>query len=215
MSLQVSASSGGNFPITPEGVYIGRCFKIIDLGTQWVEWSGQKKEQKKVLITWELLTPEDVRMDDGKPWAATKQYTASLDERGHLRPDLEAWRGKKFTDVELENFDLTNVLGAYCQIQIVHSEDGKYANVNSIMSTKEKPAGVNALVSFDIDNPDMKIFATFSDKMKEKIQAAPEFRAATMTEEEKTENQNKSFKAEDVVIEDIGDEPINLDDIPF
>lgn len=210
MSLQVSASGGSNFPLTPEGVYVARAFKIIDLGTQWIEWAGNKKEQKKVLITWELLTPEDVRMEDGKPWAATKQYTASLDERGHLRPDLEAWRGKKFTDTELESFDLKSILGAYCQIQIVHSEDGKYANVNSIMSTKEKPKGVNPLVSFDIDEPDMTVFETFSDKMKEKIQAAPEFRVATAEEEVV-----KPATKPDVVIEDIGEEPINLDDIPF
>lgn len=206
MSLSVSASGGSNFPITPEGVYIARCFKIIDLGTQWIEWQGAKKEQKKVLISWELLDDE-TKMEDGKPFAVTKQYTASLDERGNLRPDLEAWRGKKFTDTELESFDLKNVLGAYCQIQIVHSEDGKYANVNSIMSTKEKPAGVNPLVSFDIDEPDMEVFETFSDKLKEKIQFAPEFRAATTPKKEEPKP--------DVVIEDIGDEPVNLDDIPF
>jgi hypothetical protein len=211
MSLQVSASSGGNFPLVPEGVYTARCFKIIDLGTQWIEWQGNKKEQKKVLITWELLD-DKVKMDDGKPWAVTKQYTASLDERGHLRPDLEAWRGKKFTDTELENFDLKNVLGAYCTIQVIHSEDGKYANVSSIMAFKgDKPKPFNPDVAFDIDAPDMKIFETFSDKMKEKIQAAPEFRIATMPPKvEEPEPQ-----VPDEVVTPIEDEPINLDDIPF
>jgi hypothetical protein len=210
MSLNVSASGGGNFPLVPEGVYTARCFKIIDLGTQWIEWAGNKKEQKKVLITWELLDDKE-KMEDGKPWAATKQYTASLDERGHLRPDLEAWRGKKFTEDELKDFDLKNVLGAYCTIQIIHSEDGKYANVSSIMAFKgEKPKPVNPAVAFDIDNPDMKIFETFSDRMKEKIQAAPEFRFATA--EKKPE---PSSEVDDVVIEPIDGEPINLDDIPF
>lgn len=209
MSLNVSANGSSSFPLTPEGVYTARCFKIIDLGTQWVEWAGNKKEQQKVLITWELLD-DSIKMEDGKPFAATKQYTASLDERGHLRADLEAWRGKKFTADELEAFDLKTVLGAYCTIQIVHSEDAKYANVNSIMAFKgEKPKPVNPDVAFDIDNPDMAIFETFSDKMKDKIKAAPEFRIATApVKEVQTEKV-------DVDLVDLGEEPINIDDIPF
>lgn len=211
MALTVSASSGSNFPIVPEGVYTARCFKIIDLGTQWVEWAGEKKEQKKVMITWELLDDE-VKMEDGRPFAATKQYTASLDERGRLRPDLEAWRGKKFTDAELEEFDLKNVLGAYCTIQIVHDETGKYANVNSIMAFKgEKPKGVNPDVAFDIDNPDMDIFEKMSDRMKEKISAAPEFRIATAPKKE----ESSPKQIDDVIVEDIGEEPIDLSQIPF
>lgn len=210
MSLTVSKNSGtgGDFELVPEGQYIGRCFKVIDLGTQWVEWKGDKKEQKKVLIMWELLD-DNAKMKDGRPFAITKKYTASLDERARLRPDLEAWRGKKFTDAELESFDLKNVLGVYCQLQIVHSEDGKFANVNSIMGFKgEKPKGVNDLISFDINDPDMKVFDTFSDKLKEQIEKAPEFRIATAPTPTKEPK-------EDVVITDIGDEEINLDDIPF
>ena len=232
MSLNVSDSGGGNFELVPEGVYIGRCFKIIDIGTQWIEFKGESKEQKKLLIMWELLD-DTVRMKDGKPFAITKQYTASLSEKANLRADLEAWRGKKFTPAELESFDLKNVLGAYCQLQVVHSEDGKYANVNSIMASKQKPEGVNPLVSFDIDEPDMKVFETFSDKLKAKIQAAPEFRMATSTPDTSSDSDysqdiNKVKAAgeghkiatappqkDDVVIEDISDEPINLDDIPF
>jgi hypothetical protein len=211
MSLNVSASGGGDYELVPEGVYTARCFKIIDLGTQTVEYKGDTKWQKKVLITWELLDNE-VKMKDGKPFAATKQYTASLDERGHLRPDLEAWRGKKFTSEELANFDLKNVLGAYCTLQIIHSEDGKYANVSSIMAFRgDKPVPVNPDVAFDIDNPDLEVFETFSDKMKDKIRSAPEFRIAT----KEPEPEPAPVKEEDVVITDISEEPINLDDIPF
>lgn len=213
MSLIVS-NDGGNFELVPEGQYVARCFKVIELGTQWVEWQGNKKEQKKVLVMWEILD-DKVKMADGKPFAITKRYTASLDERSALFGDLEAWRGKKFTTDELKGFDLTKVLGAYCNLQIVHSEDGKYANINSIMGFKgEKPKGINELVSFDIDNPDMKIFDSFSDKLKEQIEKAPEFRIATGKKEEKLEPTTVPAK-EDVVITDIGEEEINLDDIPF
>lgn len=219
MSLNVSASEGGNFPIVPEGVYTARCFKIIDLGTQWIEWAGEKKQQRKVLITWELLDDKE-KMEDGRPWAATKKYTATLDERGRLRPDLEAWRGKKFTDSEIVNFDLQDVLGKYCTIQIVHSEDGKYANVNSIMAFKgTKPESVNPDVAFDIDAPDMTIYEAFSDKMKEQINASSEWQHRELKAKGKSKPAETTDKAEpelDEVIEDFDtEEEINLDDVPF
>lgn len=175
MSLTVKQNAGGEFEITPEGTYIGRCIKVIDLGTQTTTGQYGTKQQKKVMITWELLDDE-VKMNDGRPYATSQFYTASLHEKAQLRKDLEAWRGKKFTEEELEGFDLNDVLGKYCMIQIVHSADGNYANVNALMRYKgEEPAGVNELVSFDLSNPDMKVFDTFSEKMQTKIKNTPEW----------------------------------------
>lgn len=175
MSLTVSASSSGEFEMTPEGSYIGRCIKVIDLGTQTTTGQYGTKSQKKVMITWELLDDE-VKMPDGKPYAISQFYTASLHEKAQLRKDLESWRGKKFTDDELEGFDLLDVLGKYCLIQVVHSADGKYANVQALMRYKgEEPKGFNELVSFDINNPDMEVFNAFSEKMQAKIEGTPEW----------------------------------------
>lgn len=198
MSLTVKTSQN-EFEITPEGNYVARCFKIIDLGTQTIEWNGERKSQQKILISWELLDPE-VKMKDGRPFAVNKKYTASLHEKAQLRKDLQNWRGKRFTDEELEGFDLTKVLGSYCQIQVVHTESNgsTYANVDAIMSTREKPEGANALVHFDISDPNMELFETFSDRLKEQIVSAPEWN-----------------KKDDVAIENLDDEQINLDDIPF
>lgn len=177
MSLTVKQNAGGEFEITPEGTYVGRCIKVIDLGTQTSTGQYGTKQQKKVMITWELLDDE-VKMADGRPYAVSQFYTASLHEKAQLRKDLEAWRGKKFTDDELEGFDLTDVLGKYCMIQIIHSVDGNYANVNALMRYKgDEPAGVNELVAFDISNPNYEVFETFSDKMKDKIKNTPEWEA--------------------------------------
>ncbi len=175
MSLTVKSSGNSEFETTPEGTYIGRCIKVIDLGTQTTTGQFGTKQQKQVMITWELLDNE-VKMQDGRPFAATQFYTASLHEKAKLRKDLEAWRGKKFTDEELEGFDLLDVLGTYCMLQVIHSQDGQYANVNAIMSFKgEKPKGINDLVSFDISNPDMDVLKSFSDKMQQKVMGTPEW----------------------------------------
>lgn len=174
MSLNVK-SGGGDFEITPQGTYVARCFKIIDLGTQTTTSMYGTKSQHKVMISWELLD-DSVKMNDGRPYAVTQWYTASLHEKSQLRKDLEAWRGRKFTDAELEGFDLHNIIGAYCMIQVIHSTDGKYANINAIMAYKgPQPAAINPNVIFDIDNPDMAVFEAMSDNMKARIVAAPEW----------------------------------------
>lgn len=205
MSLTVKSTGNGDFELTPEGTYIGRCIKVIDLGTQTSTGQYGTKSQKKVMIQWELLDAE-IKMQDGKPFAATQFYTASLHEKAQLRKDLEAWRGKKFTDEELEGFDLKNVLGTYCMMQVVHSADGQYANVNAIMSYKgDKPDGVNETIYFDIDDPDMNVFEGFSEKMQEKIKKTPEW--------VNRGNVLNSFESEPV--HDVNDKPVNLDDLPL
>jgi hypothetical protein len=180
MGLNV-AQTAGDFEIVPEGQYVARCYRVIDLGTQSIEYMGEQKQQHKVLIYWEILD-KDAKMDDGRPFSVSRKYTASLDERSHLYSDLVAWRGKTFTQEELLGFDISKLLGAYCTLQIVHNESNNktYANVNAIMSTKERPEGVNPLVMFDIDNPDMEVFEGLSDWIKDQIRNSQEWQVKDM-----------------------------------
>lgn len=215
MSLSVSSGNAGSYALVPEGVYIARCYRLIDQGTQTSTGMFGTKSAKTISISWELLD-DDVKMEDGRPFAVHKNYSASLHEKATLRKDLEAWRNKRFTEEELADFDLNNVLGTYCQIQVAHSTDGQYANVQSIMAAKfakdkdGKPIGqpkpVNPDVAFDIDNPDMDVFNALSENMKAKIMAAPEWQA---------QQKPKEVKKEDVVVEDLSDEESLLQSIPF
>lgn len=208
MSLNVSSNGAMDFEMVPPGLYIARCYRLIDLGTQTSTNSYGTTSKKKIMISWELL--DDPRMEDGRPFSVHKNYTASLNDKANLRADLESWRNRKFTDIELESFDLTSILGAYCQIQVVHSEDGKFANVQSIVTFKgtNRPEPVNPDLAFDIDNPDMQVFDALSDTVKAKITEAPEWNAVGKS------GVDLPPVNPDVVIEDIEGE-INLDDIPF
>ena len=159
------------------------------------------------MVSWELL--EEPFMEDGRPFSVTQFYTVSLHEKAKLRADLESWRGRKFTAQELEGFDLASVVGAYCMIQVVHDETGKYANVQTIMAFKgDKPKPVNPDVLFDIDEPDMEVFKNFSDNMQLKISSAPEWNKQLVEEVKPAEKLDTIAEVKD-------DEEINLADIPF
>lgn len=179
MSLTVK-NSGTAFQLAPVGPHIARCYRIIDLGTQTSVIEGKPKAQKKIAFSFELLG--DARMEDGKPFVISKWYTASLHEAANLRKDLEAWRGKTFSDEELDGFDIAKVLGAYCMLQVQHeNKNGQDRDrIVALMSMPKglaKPEGVNDLVSLDFDNFDFQVFDSLHDGLRSRIAASPEFKA--------------------------------------
>jgi len=149
---------GKDFDPIPEGFYHAICYSIHDLGTQFNEKFG--KNSHKVLITWELPTERIEIEKDGEtkdlPRAISKRYTLSLHEKAILRKDLESWRGRSFTEKELDGFDLKNVLGANCAIQIIHNkkDDKVYANISTIVpkiKEWEKKEAENPLKFFSFE----------------------------------------------------------------
>lgn len=189
MGFTASDSGGGNFKRVPQGVFIGRCYSIIDLGTQHTNGQYGEQFKHKIRLGWELFGEDDagdpLTIDvDGKmmPLTISKSYTVSLHEKAGLRKDLAAWRGKDFTDEEAKSFDVSKLLGAYCMINVIISDtNGKtYNNVGGLTPLpgalkNAKPTPAHDHVVFDLDKPDMKIFATFHEKMQEAIKKSPEW----------------------------------------
>lgn len=159
MSLTVSENGGGsNIPLLAEGSYAAVCYMLVDIGLQKSERYGNSS--RKVMIGWEIAD-EFVEVDgERKPRVFTARYTASLNEKAILRRDLAAWRGKDFTEAELEEFNLRNIVGVPCLIQVIHKEGGNgktYANLASIMKIPrgmQVPKATLDTVIYDIDEND-------------------------------------------------------------
>ena len=90
----------GNFKKVPPGVYVARCYSLIDMGTQVSDGQYGSKEQHKIRIGFEIFGEDDAGQPltidmDGKemPLTISKTYTLSLHEKSGLRKDLAAWRG--------------------------------------------------------------------------------------------------------------------------
>lgn len=190
MGFTASDNGGSNFKRVPSGAFIGRCYSLIDLGTQRSDGQFGIKDQHKIQIRWELFGDDDdgnpLTVDvDGKtmPMTISKSYTVSLHEKAALRKDLASWRGKDFSDEEAKAFDVSKLLGAYCMVSVTTSENnGKtYSNVSGLTRLPSalkdsKPAAVHENVLFDLDAPDMAVFATFHEKLQEAIKKSPEWK---------------------------------------
>ena len=120
----------------PEGLQAAVCCDVVDLGL--IETGFGKQE--KIEIRWQL---EDVDPKSNKRFMVTQRYTPSLHEKSKLRPLLESWRGKKFSKEELKQFDIEKLIGANCQLSIVHNikDEGEvYANVQAIVPAARNSA---------------------------------------------------------------------------
>lgn len=193
MGFIAKNDGGGDFKIVPAGAFIGRCYELIDLGTQTSE-TGQYagKSAHKIKIGFELFgededgTPLTIDVD-GKPMpmTITKDYTVSLHEKANLRKELAAWRGRDFTDEEAEGFDVSRLIGAYAMINVTHKANtqGKVrANISGISPIPSalknaKPAAVHENRIFNLDDPDLKMFDTFYEYLQETIKKSPEWKA--------------------------------------
>jgi len=112
----------------PAGMVQAILCAVEDIGVQKGEWQGQPKNRRKLVLIWETSEKET----SGAPFVISKTYTASMADNSRLRADLEGWAGRKFTAEELKRFDVDEFKGQNCLLNIVHSENGKYANIEGI-----------------------------------------------------------------------------------
>lgn len=124
-------ASGSNFTPAPAGTHAAVCVDVVDLGVIEATWNKKTLKQHKIRIVWQI----DEERDDGKPYNVSRRYTLSLHEKAGLRKDLESWRGRAFTQEELQGFDVETVIGVGCLVNVVHNDkDGStFANVAGVM----------------------------------------------------------------------------------
>jgi hypothetical protein len=177
----LAKKTGEGFDPVPEGVHVAICYSVIDLGMQFSEQFGNNS--RKVLITFEI-PDETITVDDKEmPRAISKEYTLSLSEKSNLRKDLQAWRGKAFTEQELDGFDLANLIGKGCQIQVIHKDTGNkiYANISAIMGLpKGMKVGetVNEHVYFDLESAEsLSLLGKLPQWIQDKIMKSETYQA--------------------------------------
>lgn len=155
--MKVSGSSGNDFvPVIVEGgSYPGRCVRVVNMGTHENSYMGEPKpDVMKVMLTFEI----NELMESGKPFCFERKYTATISENAHLGKHLKKWRGKAFTQAELEDFDLNSVIGIPCMVELITSvskKDGKTRNevdgISRIPKGLEANPQVNESFIFEID----------------------------------------------------------------
>jgi hypothetical protein len=129
--MAITATAGAKFEVCPAGSFAAVCCDVVDMGIVKTNYSGKEKKQHKIRIGWQV---SELR-EDSKPFIVWKRYTLSLHEKSALRKDLEPWRGRPFTEEELQGWDVESVLQAPCLVSVVQNavSGTVYANVSAII----------------------------------------------------------------------------------
>jgi len=116
-------------PEIPAGIHEAACVFLAHIGTQPKTWEGRDYTVPQVIVGFECQQIE------GHP--RTSLWSSfSLKKKSQLRKQLESWRGKPFTEEELAGWDLEQIVGKPCQIQVIHRENAagyKNARIENVL----------------------------------------------------------------------------------
>ena len=198
---------GGNYDPAPQGNHVARVYRIIHIGTIMEAYMGENKLVNKVQIGFEL--PNETKVfkegEEAKPISLTQEYTLSMHEKANLRGVITGIIGTALTDGEAEAFDIEDLMGKECMINIVHKTSASgnvYAKLQSaspIPKGLEVPDAVNSPVLLSYDNWNQKTFDALAQFTRDKMAGSAEYRKMTGVVE--------GVKREE--------EEINPHDIPF
>jgi hypothetical protein len=200
------------FKVIEEGLYEAKCVSVVDLGEQETEYKGVIKYKPQVLLEFEIpeLVIEYEKDGEKKTFnqLVRKFYTANLGEKSNLRIALNSWRGKAFTEEELQGFNVKKVLGKDCMIQVIHDKKtDKTKQIINILPVGKKhdPIEVeNKLMSFDFDTDDITKLLDMPEWLRDKISKSKTYLALIHSDD-------NTAVMDDVSADDL----IGEDEIPF
>lgn len=180
----IAKDSPNTYTPAPAGNHVAVCVSLIDIGMQHGEYQGKETHREQIIIGWEL-SDEMMPAEPGQqpePFTVSEFFTNSLSEKSKLRPMLESWRGRPFTEDELAGFDLSTIVGKPCMVNVVHEQKkngvrAKVSGVTPLPKSMPKPRQIRPATIFDCDNPDMEVFNGFSEKMQALIAKSDNWRA--------------------------------------
>ena len=134
MTDEVNATkSSAKYESRAEGSFACRCVDLIDLGEKVSAFPGAPT---KLLRRAALVYRTGEQNTEGHPIDIVQEFTVSTHEKGKLRPFLERWRGKSYTEEQAEaGVPLHKLVGQTGFVTIEHktSQKGRtYANIVSL-----------------------------------------------------------------------------------
>lgn len=182
--------AGNRPPVLEPGTYKARIVQVVDLGLQpQPDFQGQPKKPSYVIsVTYELVE-EFMKDEDGEDIEDKPRW---ISERLNLH-NLSQDRAKstiRYKSLDPQNTyegDWSRLVDMPCYVTLVEWEkQGKKGNnVAGVSSPREKekkswPPLVNSSVVFDLSSPDVSVFNSFPDWMKDIIKTNLEFKGSEL-----------------------------------
>ena len=203
MGLVVKKKEKASYPPMDAGTYAAVCVAVIDIGEQYN--SHFKNYQSKVMLIFEIPT-ETIEVDgEVKPRWISADYAQSLNEKSNLYKTLTSWLGRALSEEELEGFDLFDMLGQGCFINLLveEKESGVYNQISAVMGLPKgmpEPQSETEKIGFSFsDGFDENVFEKIPEWIREKIKKSTEYQKLyAKTEELDFPDEDKETVSEEI-----------------
>jgi len=171
--------------LVPAWSHFVRLVSIIDLGTQTIVWKEEEKQQRKIMLTFEL--PDETYEYETKEWEKksgvklkSNQFTLSWNENAGLRKFIETRQGVQ--SLWNDGLDVSVWLWRSGIGTIQHNSSNwkTYDNLEAVaplMKWMEDKKAITELTYFDLDNYDAKLFDKLPSWIQDKVRLSPEYQA--------------------------------------
>jgi len=192
--------NSNDFELMPTDTHTATCYSIIDLGTTYNDYA--KKDTHKIWVTWEA---PDCKMEDGRPFSISKEYTFSMSETANLRIDLQSWRGQSFTDEQAGQFDISKLIRKSCLLNVVSytkkngNEGVKIASIMKLPKSIEAPKPINEPVLFVLSEFNAEVFSSLGKFLQKRIRESNEYKEMEAKSNKGNENKdNANYPQDDI-----------------
>ena len=183
MSDMITAKAAeSTFRAHPEGQFVAQCIDCIDLGEKVQDFPGTVPYLAPTCAI--VFRTGERNEETGEFIDVSKEYTVSMGEKANLRKDLTQWRGKAYTQDQIDaGVPLDKLTGNHALLTVSHRTSGKgktYANITAIVGIPKQMAGsVEKFTGYVRDE-------WWAKKKEESATAADAFRAANAPKQTKS-----------------------------
>jgi hypothetical protein len=171
------------FDPVPAGNHVARLYKITYVGTVWTEWKGEKKQTPQISITFELCNETKVfkEGEGARPLSISTGFiTYSMGKKAKLRAFIEGMIGTVLDEEEAGNFNLEQLLGESCLLNVVHNESNGnlYANIKGLsplIKGMTAPEIHNKPLTQDVNTMSQEAIDELPDFIKDKMKSSEEY----------------------------------------
>lgn len=172
------------------GVYPGRVVQIIDFGMQPQKpYAGKDKPPAQVVgVTYELVD-EFMKTEEGEDILDKPRWVSEQFPLRNLKADgaTSTQRIKALDPNDVHDGDLTRSVGQAINITIVNNKKGDitYDNVASLSPMRPRDAAacpelINPTKVFVLDEPDLEVFNSFPEWIRDKIKGNLNFKGSKL-----------------------------------
>lgn len=172
--------------------YLSRLVQLVDIGKhhrkKWVDGVGYQADTSKppvnfIILTYELTTEfmkdKDGNDVEGKPrWIGEELPLYNIDND----KATSSIRYKAFDPAKADAGDWVKQLGKACTVTVAHSKKGKakVGNVTPPMKGVPVPELANPVKFFDTTDPDLAVFESLPEFIKDKIKNALDYEGSSL-----------------------------------